>query len=241
MYQTYGLVAYFRSPKGECPPESTLSSESTSESVPQFHLVQRRDSLAYIRFMRGSYPESELTELFSEMTAAEKLRMTLYPFCDLWVDLYFDTHAVEYPDYEFACARFQQFQSRPERMSLLVQSPSLELEWTLPKGRKNRYETPLEGAIREYREETKSKSELRVIPCEPFLNEDSEYYLANSIEKANTNYYTLAGEKVQRRCVSNETNDVRWCTLAEAEGLLSEKYLSVLRRVSAFLETFEIK
>jgi ADP-ribose pyrophosphatase YjhB (NUDIX family) len=225
MYQTYGVVAFFRAPK---------------DPTVWFHLVQRRDSLAYIRFMRGNYPESELEELFNEMTEQEKIRMCHYSFPDLWVDLYFDTHAVEYPDYEFAHARFHQFQSRPDRTRLLKESTSLELQWTLPKGRKNRYETPLEGAIREYKEETRSKSELRIIPCEPFLNEESEYYLVNSTEKAKTNYYTLVGEKLQRQSVSNETNDVRWCTLEEATKLLSEKYLGVLRRVSTFLETFEL-
>lgn len=224
---TFGLVVYHQNPGEE----------------PVFHISQRRDSLAYIHFIRGKVPDDKLELYFTRMTAEEKKRIQSNFFEDLWFDLFSDTSRKKTEQFRKARDRFEQCRGILEEIYKKTQNQSIVLEWGLPKGRKKHQQEPdLVCAQREYREETRNKCYLEFLDYPPIeckhhiRNEKVIYYIARSKFRPRPKRYTLNFGNIYRDSISEETGDLRWLTLFEALKLVPPMYQRVLQEVSSVLK-----
>jgi len=135
----------------------------------EYLLVQRKDSLGYVDFLRGKYSETnnfQLNNIIHEMTLEEIRNIQTYEYKELWYKLWnkvTDTYDIKNEEkFNFI---------KKNKPYLFVDSNWTEPEWGFPKGRRNFKERDLECAVREFEEETGyDKKNLLLIknmnPCE---------------------------------------------------------------------------
>lgn len=118
-------------------------------------MIQRKDSFAYIDFLRGKYDPENATyirTLFENMSTdeLEDLRSGT-PHFDLWSTLW---SSAARPD-PAAAAKFDEFMSNPVLRAILEEAKGRATgpEWGFPKGRRQPGETELATAMREFEEE----------------------------------------------------------------------------------------
>jgi 8-oxo-dGTP pyrophosphatase MutT (NUDIX family) len=139
-----------------------------------FLMIQRKDTIGYIDFLRGKYDLDNhkiLEILFSEMTARERNRIKSLPFDKLWDDLWVNHRSrVFITEKKSAKAKFNSID-----FSNIIDSINGKWdsqEFCIPKGRKNNNEAPIECAIREFKEETGVKnSQFKIDYSLGFLSE----------------------------------------------------------------------
>jgi 8-oxo-dGTP pyrophosphatase MutT (NUDIX family) len=110
---------------------------------------------------------------------------------------------------------------------VLVHRPKYD-DWTLPKGKLEPGESPLEAALREVREETG-------LECRPGPLLGSVEYVDSSGRDKTVDYWLMeaAGEEL---APTNEVDEARWVPLADAAALLShERDREMLARAVALV------
>ena len=121
-----------------------------------FLLIQRKDTIGYIDFLRGKYDQNKdkiLEILFSEMTQRERERIKTLPFDTLWNELWVNHNSrVFITEKKNSKIKFESVDSN----SIIdnIQGKWESQEFCIPKGRKNNKEDPCHCAIREFKEET---------------------------------------------------------------------------------------
>lgn len=143
---------------------------------PKYLLVQRKDSLSFVEFLRGKYDVNNtqyLLRLFTNMTEDERQRISESSFETLWKEMWCKTSiqdsnknfTKEYNDSKekFETLKRGVFIKSPKDgiyyfdiHYIMTNSKSEfdETEWGFPKGRRNINEEDVSCAIREFREET---------------------------------------------------------------------------------------
>ncbi|RKP35369.1 hypothetical protein BJ085DRAFT_28179 [Dimargaris cristalligena] len=115
--------------------------------------------MGYIDLLRGKYPDSGnekfkvLKIYLEEMTCEERMRLSKESFYDMWFGLWSNHSSKLYiNEYENAEKRFMKLDIK----DLLSKTTCrwTEQEYGFPKGRKNMYESNIDCAKREFREET---------------------------------------------------------------------------------------
>jgi ADP-ribose pyrophosphatase YjhB (NUDIX family) len=142
-------------------------------------MVQRKDSMSYVEFVRGKYSlqnREYIIKLLSNMTQFERDSIRDCSFDKLWYGFWQSDHCRSFmKEYEMSCSRFDTLRngyilrsagSRHDTHPTLVNfdlqtalnasHPPLHdgPEWGFPKGRRNINESDLMCACREFREET---------------------------------------------------------------------------------------
>lgn len=133
-------------------------------------MVERKDSLSYIEFMRGKYKSIYDTEyiqlLFSRFSEKELKFITEKDFDTLWEELWIHTETInprikrEYKKSKNDFNRLKKGYIRNdieiniEYLVNNIKKPYILNEWEIPKGRRKMYENNRECAIREFYEET---------------------------------------------------------------------------------------
>ena len=134
-------------------------------------LIERKDSISYIEFLRGKYPSiydiDYLKLLFSRLSKDELHKIISYDFDKLWNDLWIDTNTINHKirkEYSKSKEHFNALKKGFEYRGIVINleyftkhsSPCKyhDNEWEIPKGRRKKYETNRECAIREFAEET---------------------------------------------------------------------------------------
>lgn len=145
-------------------------------AAPEYMLVQRKDSLSYVEFVRGKYSlqnRGYILKLLANMTHAERERLRGSSFDQLWYGFWQTDHSRTFmKEYEQSSARYETLRrgyllrsAGPEppqlvhfdlQSALAASAPPRydETEWGFPKGRRNINESDLRCACREFREET---------------------------------------------------------------------------------------
>ena len=139
-------------------------------------LVQRKDSIAYIEFIRGKYSISNTTKLFNLLQNITKLELSNilnYDFDYLWNKLWssnIDTDSIKKFEKEYSSSfkKFNFIKSRSNSINIYELLPILNMtyndtEWGIPKGRRNVNELDIEVANREFQEETNLSSNDYII------------------------------------------------------------------------------
>jgi 8-oxo-dGTP pyrophosphatase MutT (NUDIX family) len=161
---------------------------SASHGV-QYLLVQRKDSLCFVEFVRGKYElwnGDYLLYLVSHMTADERTQLLTVPFTEIWRRLWAHKQGNRtfLKEYEQCLGKYEQlvrgvpmsFSGHAKMLmtlrTLLASVPATrvlqEREWGFPKGRRNLNEHDRSCALREFQEETglsHEAIELLDMPC----------------------------------------------------------------------------
>ncbi|KAJ3085261.1 hypothetical protein HK102_000167, partial [Quaeritorhiza haematococci] len=196
-------------------------------------MIQRKDTMGYIDFIRGKYPDPKtrdglalLQTYFDEMTYAEIQRIKNWTFRQIWDTLWVNHSGACYVR-EFEYARHKYIKNLGYVDHLLDMGNWGRREYGFPKGRKNMQESNLKCAIREFCEETGySRTDFRIIPCgsyeESFVGTNGiaykhVYYLAEVFDHVDTPQ--IDPTKVQQ---VGEIRDVGWFTFKECLALIRD-------------------
>lgn len=143
----------------------------------QYLMIQRKDSLSFMEFIRGKYKLEQteyITQLLSAMTDTERQSLLEKTFDQLWNYVWFQS-SIPKPSSEFVEAK-RKFDLLREGLfiaqdfvtleSMLNNSPSpfKEPEWGFPKGRRRLHENDEDCGVREFCEETGfEKNDIQVV------------------------------------------------------------------------------
>ena len=163
--------------------------QRTPDDAPEYMMVQRKDSLSFVEFIRGKYNiqnRGYIMRLLSNMTNAERRQLAACDFDDMWHGFWQSDHNRSFmKEYEASKGRFEGLRAgywlRPHHhINQQRQNPvffSLDValretgkgyddsEFGFPKGRRNINETDMQCAVREFVEETGvPASDLHMLP-----------------------------------------------------------------------------
>lgn len=192
-------------------------------------LAQRRDTIEYTDFLRGRYSQANLNTYFGLMTHDERDRISKYTFAELWDDLWVNHDSRFYRD---ACPKASlKFEAQKELVSELLKhtiTTKSEPGWGFPKGKKNHFETEVQCAMREFKEETRMQIDylnlLNMAPStEIFKGSNGKtystvYYIAQANNRIPICKFETFG--IRKETISEEISNLAWCTMKEAESLL---------------------
>ena len=141
----------------------------------KYLMIQRKDSLSFMEFIRGKYEVSNLEyikQLLMNMTINERNMIETLPFDEIWNYLWFQNENNINKNYtkEFYESKFK-FNTLNEtnflkNYILSIKSIFNEQEWGFPKGRRKIKESDIDCAVREFYEET------RILNSEIVINKD---------------------------------------------------------------------
>ena len=222
--------------------------------VTKIILIERRNSIAFIEFLRGKYDinnPSYIQILIDRMNMKEKQLIIDNNFDTLWRNLWVDLDNINNRikrEYEKSKINFNTLKKR-EKLNLqnFVNKSTThyeENEWEIPKGRRNNREKNRSCAIREFEEETnisenKYKIFNNVVPLiEEYkginnVNYKHVYYIAriNKYEELNINPQNINQ--------SLEVNSIQWLTKEECFQKLrkySKEKIDVVNQFFTFIE-----
>lgn len=191
-------------------------------TYPEFMVIQRRDSIGYIDFLRNKHPHKKKVFL-EEMTIDERERIATQKFDTLWDNLWTNHDSKIYKtERDSARAAFLRLDI-PKMMKETTTSWTSP-EWGFPKGRRNSREFDIDCAVREFEEEAGITSSEYVIPNRKKYVE--EFKGSNDVTYKHV--YFLA--KFRRNCKDptidqtnkiqiSEIGDIRWATFGECMKL----------------------
>ena len=201
------------------------------ESSPYLYLmVQRKDTMGFIDFIRGKYPyqnpdrDRMLMTYLSEMTCHERDKLLTWKFDDIW-DLLWVNHNSKCYHHEYHKAKALYTKLDIPHLLSISTCNWTEQEYGFPKGRKTMYESNALCAIREYCEESGyNEDEINVLECEPI----EESFIGTN-NKAYRHVYLLAEvpEHVgpPRLCSDNlqqvgEIKNIAWFTFEQCMKII---------------------
>lgn len=208
---SYGIIAYHRDANG----------------VLHYLEVNRKFSIAFCEFVRGNYNTrqkgfmfSYLQHLFRNMTMKEKNLVKTETFHSLWDIMCSNKHPEKKYHFMYKKAKKKYTQLKngvkvtiPSGKMIHVTIDSIlsrnittyqTPEWGFPKGRKNKNETGLECALREFTEETglENKS-LRILSDQPITEE----YLGSNGGYFCNKYYIACFDNPNRKNLITQTSE----------------------------------
>ena len=216
---------------------------------PQLIMIQRRNSMSYVEFLRGRYNPKNmdyLITLINGITQNEIQNLETKDFETLWKELWINNDHKNYKnDYYSAKIKFESI-----NISDLIKKKTEYFdhpEWGFPKGRRNYREPDIECAIREFCEETGMDKESitivkNVIPIrEDFLGNNNVryrhiYYLAK-IKNSYKNHPLKIDKENKEQCA--EISDISWLSKEKCYEKLRDIDISkkkVVTDICAFLE-----
>ena len=202
----------------------------------KYLMIQRRDTIGFVEFMRGKYNLDNyryIYKLFTIMTEDERKKIESNTFDYLWNNLWMDKNSRQYHnEYDNSKKKFQKIVNgfKIDNTTVLtfkyinsqVDYLYTEPEWGFPKGRRNLKESNLDCAIREFEEETGiTKNEYEVLyqiePLEELFSGTNNirykhiYYVAYAKDNINTNLCVDTNNFNQVSEISN----IKWFTFIE--------------------------
>lgn len=147
-----------------CDNLSILENFSKYKDIIKVLLIMRKHSLGYTEFIRGRYAvtnPSHIAYLFRQMTPNEldKIRTHEHDFDYLWSDVWaLRKPIIKHEDYIMSREKYMTLSEiSPVKLSDFLKNTTPDdvcPEWGLPKGRRDRDETDIDCALREFTEET---------------------------------------------------------------------------------------
>lgn len=135
----------------------------------QYLMIQRKDSLSFMEFIRGKYNISDtmyIKQLVSSMTVNEKHLLLKKQFDEIWNYVWYQNnntsnikHTAEYTESKHKFDYLSNNNVLDNIIKNLVNVSEQEQEWGFPKGRRKLKESDMDCAIREFCEETRLVAE----------------------------------------------------------------------------------
>ena len=223
---SYGIIAVRYTNDMNKLVHSTRNIINNDNDSVQFLLIQRKDSLSFVEFIRGKYNPTDmdyLKKLIKNMTITEQSILTTKTFDELWKYVWGDTSTVKSHknDYDISEKKFEII--KDSLCDIISENPSKwdQPEWGFPKGRRNPHETDMACAIREFLEETALKREDFTIIQNAFPISET-FFGSNQIHYCHKYYIALCktGVEVEMNMtnphMAREIGAIKWCSLEEA-------------------------
>ncbi len=178
----------------------------------QFLLVQRKDTMSFVSFLRGKYDDEEpaktdlLTVYFSEMTPCERQKLGTQEFKELWDNNWVNHESRYYhEEHERAKKKFESVDIA--KMLNMTRSKYAFQEFGIPKGRRNMKESNLDCAKREFEEETGyAQDSYTILNYKPF---SEEYTGTNNVNYRHVYYIAVMKEDIKVPVVDeNNTSQI---------------------------------
>lgn len=221
-----------------------LEETADGRRYPRYLMVQRKDSLSYVEFIRGKYDlenRSYIMHLFSNMTPEERNKIKDSTFDDMWRDMWCkgdDCFKNFNKEYQEAYDKFKRIKkgyfmkTHPSASNDNITfinieyflnntvSEYSETEWGFPKGRRNVNEDDMNCALREFKEETGINPRYLDLYIE--LKPLEEIFSGSNKKRYKHVYYIASVRSpqdllydIQPSC--REIKDVKWFTYEEAQ------------------------
>ena len=214
-------------------------------------MIQRRDSLCYIEFLRGKYKldnKDYLKILFSNFTKDEINRIKEKEFDELWYSLWmtmeFKNTRVK-NEYNLSKCNFTSLKDSGilhhilNEIKIIYDCP----EWEFPKGRRNSLEYNKDCAIREFGEETGINKDYTILANVKPLTE--EYLGTNGVRYKHIYYVAeyIGGSvihKIDKNKIEQygEIKDIQWFTEDECLNHLRDNKgtkREIIKKIFSFL------
>ena len=210
----------------------------------EYLLVQRKDSLGYVDFLRGKYNELndfQLKNIINEMTEEEKNNIINYSYNELWDKLW------NKPNEKYEIKNKEKFNYiKSHKASLFNNNISWdEPEWGFPKGRRNFKEKDIDCGLREFEEETGYSKNLLIIIKN--LNPFEEIFTGSNLKSYKHKYFltkinyinSLDDTKFQ----TSEIGNMKWFTfdmcIQKIRHYNIEK-INLLKSINQLIEKYNI-
>ena len=225
---------------------------------PEILMIQRKDSLCYIDFIRGKYDiknENYLQILIDKCSVGEKENLVTKDFKELWIDLWLLSDSFsETEDYLKSRIKFTTLKDglligkrRYSVVSLVENSmTSYEMsEWEFPKGRRNSNENDFDCAKREFKEETSyvdSDYDIITNVCpftENFLGENNVRYRYIYYIGQLKNHDKLPIIDSENKAQVTEIKNIKWFTKEKSLDIIRDYHHSrskVIDRIINFIK-----
>ena len=205
-------------------------------------LVERKDSISFIEFIRGKYKtvynKDYLNLLFSRLSNNEKQLLIKNDFSSLWNNLWIHTDTINSrikKEFLKSSQNFNKLKKGIKKendfydIESLVQNIITDYknnEWEIPKGRRKKYENNKACAIREFKEETnitedKYKLFNNIIPI------SEEYTGINSVKYKHVYYIGRSDELYD--LIVDGTNKDQYTEIKNISWLTKEECLTLIR------------
>jgi len=212
------------------------------ERNPKIVMVERKDSLSYIEFIRGKYNidnRKYIQLLLSRMTLIEKEKLLRYTFDELWKKLWIHIDNVNQrikKEYLKSKETFEKLKkgllSKDKKfynLEILIKDSKLNYisnEWEIPKGRRSGDENNKDCAIREFQEETNipKKSYTLIKNIIPLIE---EYKGINNVRYKHVYYVGKIDEKIE--LVIDQTNKDQYTEIKNIKWLNEEECYENIR------------
>jgi ADP-ribose pyrophosphatase YjhB (NUDIX family) len=216
---------------------NTLNSSNKYE----FLFIKKRTTYAFITFVKGIYNKSndhDVIKLFNNMSIEEKVCIMSLNFSNIWYMSYLKSprqmSPKELSKYESCKSKFEKkflHDNGAKLMKLLKASKSVSCIWEMPKGMKNKNESDINTAIREFYEETNiSKNKYRILWDVPkfefkFVDENVEYrYIYYPAIMIDQRFNPLIDISITKSSLM-ESSDIKFLTPEEVFVLTENKNL----------------
>lgn len=223
----------------------------------EYLMIQRKDTLGFVEFMRGKYPLQNIEyiqNIFNEMTEDEKHRVQTKSFDELWNELWGKWIGTNYRNEE----RTSREKHNILKEGLVINNDYYnidyfiknsttswkEAEWGFPKGRRNFQEKDLNCALREFEEETGiNKTDvdviLNIVPYE-------EIFTGSNLKSYKHKYY-IGHISDQISLTSNfqktEVCEVKWMSYNECLKKIRPynlEKISILNKINNVLQKYRL-
>lgn len=207
----------------------------------EFLFIKKRSTYAFITFVKGIYNRNndhDVIKLFNNMSIEEKVCIMSLNFNNIWYMSYLKSPRTMNPrelsKYENCKNKFEKkflTDNGVRLMKLLKNSKSVHCLWEMPKGMKNKNESDINAAIREFSEETNiSKNKYRILWDCPkfeykFVDDDVEYkYIYYPAIMLDPKFVPNIDISIHKSSLM-ESSDIRFLTSMEAYVLTNNKSL----------------
>jgi ADP-ribose pyrophosphatase YjhB (NUDIX family) len=210
----------------------------------KFLLIQRKNSLGYLEFMRGRYDENNnenITYLFEQMTQVEIDDIIKKDFDLLWTELW-DENNIRNKNHhkEYTVSKQKFYELRLNKLNYINQiKPIFNFnEWGFPKGRREPYESDLVCAVREFEEETNLKENDYTIleNCkkikENLVGTNGINYLHNYFLALLSNSHCRDIEECNNKGSSREIGDIKYLDYDECISLIRPYHLNKIKIIN---------
>jgi 8-oxo-dGTP pyrophosphatase MutT (NUDIX family) len=224
-----------------------------NEGKIEYLMIQRRDSLSFMEFIRGKYELENIEyikRLMSNMTAFERELLLVDYFDDLWNKVWYQPFIPKQTQ-EFLDAKDRFIKLRKGfyiqnefitmyKLLRTVETKYTEPEWGFPKGRRRLKEKDVDCAIREFCEETGFQpNELNVFENYPSYEEI--FYGTNDIQYRHVYYIATLTTDPFRRIIIDPNNphqarEVRQVAWFSAEDVLKKIREHNVERKQLFIQ-----
>lgn len=158
-------------------------------SVIKYIMIQRKDSLSFMEFVRGKYMIDDIPyikQLLDGMTRTEKVMLTNSSFDEIWNYTWCQNnqngikHTKEYIESKQKFEYIMNYSVIKNLLTCGVANNFMEPEWSFPKGRRKIKEDDLDCAVREFCEETQlTKDDIKI--CESITPFQEIFFGTNNV------------------------------------------------------------